>query len=146
MLASPWADFDRMALTLMVAASIAPVPEQGARRPRASEYFGPQTPYSSARKILGHLPPKLNNRLTASGPVVGDPTLSAGKVIAIEGVGREFGGLYRIKSAEHSLDSSGYTTRFDLRKEVWFGSIPLPEKCLATPAADLRADLPLIPH
>ncbi|MCA9623472.1 MAG: hypothetical protein KC731_30835 [Myxococcales bacterium] len=139
-------DFDRMALTLMVVPSIAPVPEQGGSSPKSFEYFGPQTPYSSARKILGHLLPKLNNRLTASGSVVGDPTLSAGKVIAIEGVGREFGGLYRIKSAEHSLDSSGYTTRFDLRKEVWFGSIPLPEQGALPLPPPIRADLPLIPH
>ena len=30
-------------------------------------------------------------------------------------------------SATHTIDSSGYRTQFDARKEVWFGSIPVPK-------------------
>ena len=36
----------------------------------------------------------------------------------------QFGGLYRVTSATHTLDQSGYRTTFELRKEIWFGSIP----------------------
>ena len=44
------------------------------------------------------------------------------------GLGEEFGGYYRVTSATHSIDSGGYRTNFDVRKEIWFGSIPLPEQ------------------
>ena len=48
----------------------------------------------------------------------------AGRVVQLEGLGREFGGRYRITSATHTIDSSGYRTSFEGRKEIWFGSIP----------------------
>jgi hypothetical protein len=82
-----------------------------------------QAPY----KIISELLPRLNNRLTGSGSTLGDLRIRAGKVINLEGLGAEFSGLYRITSATHSLDSGGYKTSFNARKEVWFGSIPVPE-------------------
>ncbi len=82
-----------------------------------------QTP----QKILTELLPRLNNRLTGSGSTVGDLRIKAGRVINFEGLGGQFSGLYRITSATHSMDSGGYKTSFQVRKEVWFGSIPLPK-------------------
>jgi hypothetical protein len=76
--------------------------------------------------ILGELLPRLNNRLTASGSTVGDPRIKSGMVIDLEGVGDQFGGKYRVTSATHTFGSSGYTTKFEARKEVWFGSFPKP--------------------
>jgi len=67
----------------------------------------------------------LNRRLTATGSTVGDPRIQAGTVLQIEGVGRQFGGLYRVIQATHTVDSGGYRTSFEARKEIWFGSIPL---------------------
>ena len=49
-------------------------------------------------------------------------------MLRIEGVGKQFGGLYRVTSATHAIDGGGYQTSFELRKEVWFGSIPLLEQ------------------
>lgn len=82
---------------------------------------------NTLREILSVLLPRLNNRLTGSGSTVGDPQIKAGNVIQIEGIGDQFGGLYRVTSATHTLDGSGYRTQFEARKEVWFGSIPLPK-------------------
>jgi hypothetical protein len=59
---------------------------------------------------------------------VGDPRIRAGTVIRLEGLGEEFGGLYRVTQATHTLDSGGYRTRFDVRKDIWFGSIPKREQ------------------
>lgn len=87
---------------------------------------------TAPRELIAKLSSKLNNRLTASGRCVGDPQIQAGGVMKIEGVGQQFGGLYRITSATHSIDSSGYQTSFELRKEVWFGSIPLLEQGAVT--------------
>jgi uncharacterized protein len=79
---------------------------------------------SAPRMIIAKLLPKLNRRLTASGSCVGDPRIRAGGVLQVEGVGETYGGRYRIAGATHTLDASGYRTAFDLRKEIWFGSIP----------------------
>ncbi len=57
-----------------------------------------------------------------------DVRLRAGKVLRLEGLGEQFSGLYRLTSATHTLDGSGYRTSFEARKEIWFGSIPLVEQ------------------
>ncbi|WP_341890342.1 hypothetical protein [Variovorax sp. YR752] len=113
-------DFDRMALTLSVYPGIVPVGMP------ASDYLidEPLTLTAIPRRLVSELVPKLNNRLTASGSIVGDAALRAGDVLRIEGVGEEFGGLYRATAITHSLDGSGFRTRFEARKEIWFGSIP----------------------
>lgn len=117
-------DYDRAMFNL----SITPGGELG-------ELLGPgktttikPTSYATAPgKILSELLPKLNNRLTGSGSTIGDPRLKASRVVNLEGLGDQFGGLYRITSTTHSFDSGGYKTSFQARKEVWFGSIPTPK-------------------
>jgi hypothetical protein len=79
------------------------------------------------KKLLSELLPRLNNRLTGSGSAVGNLAIGAGKVIDLKGLGEQFSGLYRITSATHSIDSGGFRTSFDARKEIWFGSIPVPK-------------------
>lgn len=48
-------------------------------------------------------------------------------MINLSGLGEQFSGLYRITSATHTFDSGGYKTSFKVRKEVWFGGIPVPK-------------------
>jgi len=86
----------------------------------------PATLATAARVILAKLIPQLNRRLTGSGSTIGNTSIRAGTVLQIEGVGQSLGGLYRVTSAVHSLDSNGYHTNFEVRKEIWFGSIPAP--------------------
>ncbi|HEX7527204.1 MAG TPA: hypothetical protein VF327_12900, partial [Gaiellaceae bacterium] len=81
---------------------------------------------TAPKTLVSELIPKLNQRLTGAGSCVGDPRIVAGSVIQLEGLGVEFGGLYRVTSATHTLDANGYRTSFEVRKEIWFGSIPLP--------------------
>jgi len=81
---------------------------------------------TSFREILSELLPRLNNRLTGNGSTIGNPDIKPGKVINLVGLGSQFGGLYRVTSATHTFDGSGYRTSFKVRKEVWFGSIPVP--------------------
>lgn len=82
---------------------------------------------NSLRDILTELLPRLNNRLTGTGSTIGNPAIKAGRVINLIGLGSQFSGLYRITSATHTFDGSGYKTNFKVRKEVWFGSIPVPK-------------------
>lgn len=117
-------DWDRMSLTLSITPGMVPIGMQ------PGDYLidEPLTATSIPRKLVSELIPKLNKRLTASGTVVGEPGLRAGQVLRIEDVGEEFGGLWRVTSVTHSLDSGGFRTRFEARKEIWFGSIPLADQ------------------
>lgn len=118
-------DWDRMSLTLMIYPGTVPFGQQPPGEYLVDE---PLTPFSIPRRLVAELLPKLNKRLTASGSTLGDPRIRAGTVLRIEGVGEEFGGLYRVTSAKHSLDQGGYRTAFEARKEIWFGSIPLADQ------------------
>lgn len=82
---------------------------------------------NSLYEILTELLPRLNNRLTGTGNTIGNPQIKAGRVINLSGLGDQFSGLYRITSATHTFDSGGYKTSFKVRKEVWFGGIPVPK-------------------
>jgi uncharacterized protein len=113
-------DWDRMALTVDIRPAVLQL-QSGPSRVLIEE---PVTVASAPRRIISELIPRLNQRLTGSGSTIGDPRIQAGTVLRLEGLGVQFGGLYRVTSATHTIDSSGYRTRFNVRKEIWFGSIP----------------------
>ena len=117
-------DWDRMSLTLSVSPGVVPI----GMEPGDYLISEPLTPTSIPRRLVSELIPRLNKRLTATATVVGDARIRAGNVIRIEGTGEEFGGLYRATSVIHSIDSGGFRTQIEMRKEVWFGSIPLADQ------------------
>jgi uncharacterized protein len=121
-------DFDRAAFDLMVYPGLGSLEElMGATKVQRVLQVDPIGPATAPKAILSELLPRLNNRLTTSGSTIGDPRIKASKVINFDGLGGQFGGLYRVTSATHTIDSGGYRTQFDARKEVWFGSIPVPK-------------------
>jgi uncharacterized protein len=79
---------------------------------------------SVPRKIIKTLIPKLNKYLTGTGSTVGDPHIQAGKVLKLDGLAPRFNGLYRVTSATHTIDSSGYRTSFEVHREL--RDLPLP--------------------
>ena len=87
----------------------------------------PGGPAEIPKMLLSELLPRLNNRLTGTGTAVGDTTLRAGGVVNLDGLGEQFGGLYRITAATNTIDAGGFRTTFEARKEVWFGSVPIPK-------------------
>ncbi|MCW3066976.1 MAG: putative rane protein [Solirubrobacterales bacterium] len=117
-------DWDRMQLTLDVAPAAMPATSD------AGDVVieRPLNPLTAPREIVGRLLPKLNNRLTGSGACVGDARLRPGAVVKLEGLGVQFSGLYRVTAATHTIDEGGYRTSFQVRKEIWFGSIPLADQ------------------
>ena len=130
LVAAGW-DWDRSALTLDIVpgygSSLLTAQKDNNKNP-VMILNEPLTSETAPRVLVTKLLAKLNNRLTGSGRCVGDPRIQAGTVMRIEGVGQQFGGLYRVTSATHSIDSGGYQTSFEMRKEVWFGSVPLLEQ------------------
>lgn len=117
-------DFDRMALTLDVQPELIPL---GTGR-TSHMIEDPVTPVSAPRRIISELIPRLNQRLTGSGNIIGTNRIRPGTVVRLDGLGIEFGGLYRVTSVNNTLDSGGWRTGFEARKEIWFGSVPLAEQ------------------
>lgn len=77
------------------------------------------TPVDAIKWVIGELRRRINKRTTGKGTALGDPRMRVGQVIAITGVGNEFSGTnYRLTSVSHVLDSSGYKTNFEVRKEL----------------------------
>ncbi|SEB02504.1 MULTISPECIES: hypothetical protein [unclassified Mycobacterium] len=72
----------------------------------------------SALRIVSELRGRLNKRMTGSGSCVGDPHIRAGKLVRLDGMGPDFSGDYRISSATHSIDGSGYQTHFEAFREL----------------------------
>ncbi len=121
-------DYDRAAFDLQIYPGLGSLEEiMGTTRSQSTLKIEASSPALAPKKILSELLPRLNNRLTGSGSTIGNPKIRAGRVINLEGLGEQFSGLYRITSATHSIDSGGYKTSFECRKEVWFGSLPLPK-------------------
>jgi hypothetical protein len=73
---------------------------------------------NSALIIYRQLRNKLNNRLTGSASAIGDPQIRANSVVRLDGLGPDFSGDYRVTSATHVIDGSGYKTNFEVRKEI----------------------------
>jgi len=116
-------DWDRQSLEIDVTPGFG-LPIGGSKGTEMTLVDEPISPANAARVVLGKLLPKLNKRMTARGTCAGNAAIRAGHVIQVEGVGETYGGLWRVVSVTQTLDSSGWRTTFDARKELWFGSIP----------------------
>lgn len=120
-------DWDRQSLDISITPGTGGA-TGGSSEPTFTMVDRPVTRADAARTIVATLLPRLNKRLTGSASVVGDPRIKPAAVVALRGVGERFGGLYRVTSVTHTLDSGGWRTSFELRKEIWFGSVPLPDQ------------------
>lgn len=120
-------DWDRQSLEIEVTPGFG-LPVGKGKGSEVTMVDEPVSPANAARVVLGKLLPKLNRRLTARGTCVGNAAVRAGHVLRIEGVGETYGGLWRVTSVTQTLDSGGWRTTFEARKEIWFGSIPAPSQ------------------
>jgi hypothetical protein len=120
-------DYDRAAFNLAIYPGLGDVETLLGEKSKKTLSIKPSGFPGALQDILSELLPRLNNRQTATGSCIGDPRVMAGKVVEFQGLGDQFGGKYRVTSATHTMDASGYKTSFKARKEVWFGSIPTPK-------------------
>jgi uncharacterized protein len=121
-------DWDRQSLDVSISPGFGMPVSTGDEEEEFTLLGDPVTLSDAPRAIIAELLPRLNRRLTASGSTPGDLRVRAGSVLRVEGVGEQFGGLYRATSVTHSIDGGGWRTSFEARKEIWFGSVPLPEQ------------------
>jgi hypothetical protein len=120
-------DYDRACFNLQISPGVGDLGAMLGEGASKTISIKPTSFPNSLREILSELLPRLNERLTGTGSCVGNTQIKAGRVMNLIGLGQQFSGLYRITSATHTFDSGGYKTSFKLRKEVWFGSIPVPK-------------------
>ena len=57
-----------------------------------------------------------DNLITASCSVVGNPFIVPGVYVTINGVGSHLSGKYLVTEVTNTIDSSGYTTKFNVSK------------------------------
>jgi uncharacterized protein len=121
-------DYDRAAFNLQIFPGLGDIGALlGADQNSQLLTLEPTSPALAPKQLISELLPRLNNRLTGKGSAVGNLDIRPGRVINLVGLGDQFGGLWRITSATHTLDQGGFRTDFEVRKEVWFGSIPVPK-------------------
>jgi uncharacterized protein len=116
-------DYDRAAFDLQVFPGLGSLETVLGTKAKSTLVIDAVGPATVPKKLLSELLPRLNNRLTGSGTAVGDLALKAGRVVQLDGLGEQFGGLFRITSSTHTIDGNGYQTAFDVRKEVWFDAL-----------------------
>lgn len=82
------------------------------------------TPGEAERRARDILENRLGSMVTAEASCVGLPDLRAGGLVHIVGLGARFSGIYFVTEATHTIDASGYMTKFKARREA---ALPNPE-------------------
>lgn len=75
------------------------------------------TPAQAQRRAQALLSDKLKELVEATGTTVGLPNLRAGQRVRITGLGLRFSGTYFVVKTTHTLNDSGYQTKFTARRE-----------------------------
>ena len=68
-------------------------------------------------RAIALLTERLKEMVKASGTTVGLPDLRAGRRVEIKGVGSRFNGTYFVTETTHTINDSGYITKFSARRE-----------------------------
>lgn len=75
------------------------------------------TPNQARERAIALLMERYKEMVKASGTTIGLPDLRAGKKVKIKGLGSRFSGTYFITDTTHTIGNSGYTTKFNARRE-----------------------------
>jgi phage protein D len=75
------------------------------------------TKRQAERRARDLLRERQKHMVQVTAKTIGLPDLRAGQVVAIQGVGARFSGLYFVTATTHMLDDTGYTTEFNARRE-----------------------------
>ena len=68
--------------------------------------------------VLGRLREQALSIVTGSGQTVGLPQLRKGARVRLLGLGAKFSGIYEVTKSTHTISASGYTTAFEVRREI----------------------------
>jgi phage protein D len=76
------------------------------------------TKQQARRRATAVLSDRLKQLVEGNGTTVGLPNLRAGQRVLIRGFGARFSGTYFVTRTTHTLNDSGYTTKFTARREA----------------------------
>lgn len=79
------------------------------------------TDAQAKRRATALLSDKLKQMVEGTGTTVGLPDMRAGQQVLIKGLGARFSGVYFLTKTTHTINDSGYITKFTARREA-----PLP--------------------
>ena len=82
------------------------------------------SPEQAKRRAVAILSERVKQLVEATGTSVGLPNLRSGQRVRIAGVGARFSGTYFVIKTTHTLNDSGYVTRFTARREQGEGGAP----------------------
>lgn len=86
------------------------------------------TEAQAQRRATALLSDRLKKMVEAEGATVGLPDLRAGQRVRIVGLGRRFSGEYFVTKTTHTIDDSGYQTKFTARRELGFPAPARPDQ------------------
>ncbi len=75
------------------------------------------TPEQADHRAVALLSERLKQMVEATGTTVGLPDLRAGQRVRIRGLGARFSGVYFVTKTTHTINDSGYLTKFTARRE-----------------------------
>ncbi|MGQ5640490.1 MULTISPECIES: phage baseplate assembly protein V [unclassified Streptomyces] len=75
-------------------------------------------PLDAAEVASSLLADLLEGMYEGEGSCIGLPGLTAGKYVEIRGVGKRFGGTYRLRRVTHRMDGNGYGTDFSITQRA----------------------------
>jgi phage protein D len=88
----------------------------------ATQSFIVNTPVFSATEATQIAKGKFNDMIidfiTGEGTAIGNTDIRAGRVIELQKLGRRFSGLYYVISSTHTVDQSGYITKFTVARNA----------------------------
>ena len=90
-----------------------------------------------ARALLANL---LEGLYEGDGSCVGLPDLRAGRYVEIRGVGKRFGGTFRLRKVTHRIDGSGFTTDFAITQRSHSSLLGLLRKKVVEEPSPNRAE------
>lgn len=73
--------------------------------------------FQARQRALAVLTERYKEFVTAQGTSVGLPDLRSGMQVKIQGIGSRFSGIYFITETNHTINDSGYLTKFKARRE-----------------------------
>jgi len=96
-----------------------------------------ESPVDAANLARALLQQILDGMYEGSGTCIGNPDLLKNRYVEMRGVGKRFGGPYRLKRVTHTIDDGGYQTHFEVTQSAGAGVLPLLRKAIdALPPPD----------
>lgn len=80
------------------------------------------TAEQAQRRAVALMEEKLKQLVEATGTTIGLPDLRAGQRVRITGLGARFSGTYFVTKTTHTINDSGYVTKFTARREQGEGA------------------------